>query len=64
LNGALLQAGMVDELIVYLAPHLLGDTARGMFDLGTLSALDQRRALVVRDVRRIGPDLRILARMA
>jgi len=64
LNGALLQAGMVDELIVYLAPHLLGDTARGMFDLGTLSALDQRRALTISDVRRIGSDLRILARMA
>ena len=38
LNGALLRAGVVDELIVYLAPHLLGDTARGMFDLGELTA--------------------------
>jgi diaminohydroxyphosphoribosylaminopyrimidine deaminase / 5-amino-6-(5-phosphoribosylamino)uracil reductase len=64
LNGALLQAGVVDELIVYLAPHLLGDTARGMFDLGTLSALDQQRALTISDVRRVGPDLRIVARMA
>ncbi len=64
LNGALLQAGVVDELIVYLAPHLLGDSARGMFDLGVLTALDQRRELDVREVRRIGPDLRIVARMA
>jgi len=64
LNGALLQAGVVDELIVYLAPHLLGDSARGMFDLGVLTALDQRHELEVREVRRIGPDLRIIARMA
>jgi len=63
LNGALLRAGVVDELIVYLAPHLLGDTARGMFDLGVLTALDQRRELTICDVSRIGPDLRILARL-
>ena len=63
LNGALLRAGVVDELIVYLAPHLLGDTARGMFDLGVLTALDQRCELTICDVSRIGPDLRIVARM-
>jgi diaminohydroxyphosphoribosylaminopyrimidine deaminase/5-amino-6-(5-phosphoribosylamino)uracil reductase len=54
---------VVDELIVYLAPHLLGDTARGMFDLGVLTALDQRCELTICDVSRIGPDLRIVARM-
>ena len=61
LNGALLRAGVVDELIVYLAPHLLGDSARGMFDLGVLTALDQRRELSIHDLCRFGPDLRILA---
>ena len=63
LNGALLRAKIVDELVVYLAPHLLGDTARGMFDLGELSTLDQRVPLTIRDVRRIGGDLRIVARL-
>jgi len=63
LNGALLRAGVVDELVLYLAPHLLGDSARGMFDLGVLTGLDQRRELTIRDVRRVGPDLRILARV-
>jgi len=63
LSGALLRAGVVDELIVYLAPHLLGDTARGMFDLGELTALDQRIELTIRDVRRIDADLRIIARL-
>jgi diaminohydroxyphosphoribosylaminopyrimidine deaminase/5-amino-6-(5-phosphoribosylamino)uracil reductase len=52
----------VDELVVYLAPHLLGDTARGMFDLGELTALDQRVELTIREVRRVGSDLRIVAR--
>jgi diaminohydroxyphosphoribosylaminopyrimidine deaminase/5-amino-6-(5-phosphoribosylamino)uracil reductase len=64
LNGALLQAGVVDELVLYFAPHLLGDSARGMFDLGVLTGLDQRRDLKIRDLRRIGPDLRIIARVS
>ena len=63
LTGALLQAGLVDELIVYLAPHLLGDTARGMFDLRELVSLDQRIDLTVRDIRKVGEDLRIVARV-
>jgi diaminohydroxyphosphoribosylaminopyrimidine deaminase/5-amino-6-(5-phosphoribosylamino)uracil reductase len=64
LNGALLQAGLVDELLLYLAPQLLGDTARGMFDLGVLTKLEERRDLVIHDLRRIGSDLRLIARMA
>jgi diaminohydroxyphosphoribosylaminopyrimidine deaminase / 5-amino-6-(5-phosphoribosylamino)uracil reductase len=64
LNGALLRADVVDELIVYLAPHLLGDSARGMFDLGEFTALDQRIEVTIRDVRRIGSDLRIVGRLA
>jgi diaminohydroxyphosphoribosylaminopyrimidine deaminase/5-amino-6-(5-phosphoribosylamino)uracil reductase len=63
LNGALLRAGLVDELVMYFAPHLLGDLARGMYALGELTALDQRVDLDVRDLTRIGPDLRILARV-
>lgn len=63
LNGALLRAGIVDELLMYLAPHLLGDRARGMFGLGELTGLEQRVDLTIRDIRRIGPDLRILARI-
>jgi diaminohydroxyphosphoribosylaminopyrimidine deaminase/5-amino-6-(5-phosphoribosylamino)uracil reductase len=63
LNGALLKSGVVDELVVYLAPHLLGDSARGMFGLGELTALEQRIQLSIRDLRRIGIDLRIIARL-
>lgn len=63
LNGALLRAAVVDELLLYFAPHLLGDTARGMLDLGELTALDRRVDLTLKDLRRVGPDLRIVARV-
>ncbi len=62
LNGALIEAGLVDEMIFYLAPHLLGDDARGMIKLPELTGLDQRRKLKIQDVRMIGQDIRIIAR--
>lgn len=64
LNGALLRAGVVDELLIYLAPALLGDVARGMFDLGVLTSLEQRVELRISDLCRVGPDLRIIARVS
>ena len=63
LNGALLKAGLVDELVLYLAPQLLGDMARGMARLGELVSLDQRIELEWNDVRQVGKDLRIVARV-
>jgi diaminohydroxyphosphoribosylaminopyrimidine deaminase/5-amino-6-(5-phosphoribosylamino)uracil reductase len=59
--GALLQADLVDELIVYLAPHLLGSGARGLFDLPGLERMQDRIALEIRDVRAVGRDWRITA---
>jgi diaminohydroxyphosphoribosylaminopyrimidine deaminase/5-amino-6-(5-phosphoribosylamino)uracil reductase len=63
LNGALLKARLVDELVLYLAPQLLGDAARGMANLGELTQLDQRLNLVWQEVRHVGDDLRITARI-
>lgn len=63
LNGALLKAGLVDELVLYLAPQLLGDAARGMADLGELTQLQQRVDLQWQDVRQVGGDLRVVARI-
>ena len=63
LNGAFLQAGLVDELVLYVAPQLLGDMARGMARLGELTSLDQRIELEWKDVRHVGRDLRIMARV-
>ena len=63
LHGALLKAGLVDELLVYLAPHLLGDLSRGMFALGEFTSLEQRVDLDLYDVRRMGNDWRFMARV-
>jgi len=63
LNGALFDAGLVDELVLYLAPQMLGDMARGMARLGELTRLDQRINFEWQDVRQVGRDLRIVARV-
>lgn len=59
LAGALLKNRLVDEIVLYLAPTLLGNDAAGMFDLPFIESLDDRVAASVTDVRRIGPDLRV-----
>jgi diaminohydroxyphosphoribosylaminopyrimidine deaminase/5-amino-6-(5-phosphoribosylamino)uracil reductase len=63
LNGSLLQAGVVDELLVYLAPSVIGDSGRGMFHLPEITELSRASALKIRDIERVGADLRILARI-
>ena len=62
LCGALLQAQLVDEIVVYLAPHLMGDSARGLFSLPGLDQMEHRIELTFTDVRSIDTDLRITAR--
>jgi diaminohydroxyphosphoribosylaminopyrimidine deaminase/5-amino-6-(5-phosphoribosylamino)uracil reductase len=66
LNGALLQAGLIDELLLYLSPCLLGDPARGVADFGGgggLARLADRVPLSIHAIERIGEDLRIVARV-
>lgn len=59
LAGAVLGAGVVDELIVYQAPHLMGDAARGLVSLPGLDRMQDRIGLTLLDVRRVGDDLRL-----
>jgi diaminohydroxyphosphoribosylaminopyrimidine deaminase / 5-amino-6-(5-phosphoribosylamino)uracil reductase len=61
LNASLLAAGVADEIIFYLAPSLLGDSARGLFALPELQGLEEKIQLNISDVRHIGPDLRVTA---
>ncbi len=61
LAGAALQAGLVDEWVLYLAPHLMGDAGRGLCHLPGLELMRDRLPLVIRDVRMVGPDLRVTA---
>ena len=64
LNGALLAANLIDELLLYMAPCLIGEPARGMFDLpAPLSALADRAALRVLGIDPVGSDWRIVARI-
>jgi len=63
LNGSLMREGLVDELLVYLAPSLLGESPSGMFNLPRIEDLDARWRLEFQDVARIGPDVRLLARV-
>jgi diaminohydroxyphosphoribosylaminopyrimidine deaminase / 5-amino-6-(5-phosphoribosylamino)uracil reductase len=62
LNGSLVRAGVVDELLVYLAPMLIGD-AQGMVHLPALADLAQAQKLSFREVTQVGTDVRILARL-
>jgi len=61
LCGALMQAGLVDELVIYMAPHLMGNDARGLLNLG-IERMDERVALRIEDIRAVGQDWRIVAR--
>jgi diaminohydroxyphosphoribosylaminopyrimidine deaminase/5-amino-6-(5-phosphoribosylamino)uracil reductase len=61
-TGAFVSAGLVDELVLYVAPTLLGHTARALCELPPLQSLSMRNDLEWHDVRRIGGDLRLTLR--
>ena len=63
LCGALLDAGLVDELVLYLAPCLLGADARGLFDLQPLLQMSGKVPLEIRELRQVGDDWRLNARI-
>ena len=62
LNGALLQAGLVDEWLAYVAPLVMGHQARGLFDLPALADMAGRRGFKLLDAARVGEDLRLRLR--
>jgi diaminohydroxyphosphoribosylaminopyrimidine deaminase/5-amino-6-(5-phosphoribosylamino)uracil reductase len=62
LAGAMLRAGLVNELIVYQAPVLLGDGGRGLFHLPDLKTMADRIRLAPVETRRVGEDLRCVFR--
>ncbi|MBU2640899.1 MAG: bifunctional diaminohydroxyphosphoribosylaminopyrimidine deaminase/5-amino-6-(5-phosphoribosylamino)uracil reductase RibD [Gammaproteobacteria bacterium] len=59
LNGALIKAGLVDEWVAYVAPMVVGDSARGLFDHPSLTMLADAARFRLADVRQIGGDLRL-----
>lgn len=62
LAGSALDAGLVDELVIYMAPHLMGDGARGLFSLPAIRHMRERILLEILDLRAVGDDWRIRAR--
>ncbi len=58
LAGALLAGGWVDEWLIYMAPHVMGHSARGLAVLPGVERMDQRLAMRLESVRRVGEDLR------
>ncbi|PHM40002.1 bifunctional diaminohydroxyphosphoribosylaminopyrimidine deaminase/5-amino-6-uracil reductase [Xenorhabdus mauleonii] len=62
LAGALLSLGLVDELILYIAPKVLGDSARGLFSIPELQKLSDAPEFTLFDVQQIGPDVRLRLR--
>ena len=61
LSRSLIREGLVDELILYIAPKLMGNDGRGLLgDLG-LTSLEQAIDLDIKEVRMVGKDLRIIA---
>lgn len=59
LNGALLAEGLVDEYVIYMAPCILGDQGRGLFNLPGLQQMKDKKQLKLRDTRQIGQDLKL-----
>ena len=62
LNGALLEAGLIDELIIYMAPKIMGDSAKGLFHLPSLRSMSENIELMITDIRAVGSDWRITAK--
>ncbi len=63
LNGALLQQGLVDEWVVYMAPCVMGDAARGLALLPGLEEMNDRIPMSLFDIRMVGHDLRLKYRV-
>jgi diaminohydroxyphosphoribosylaminopyrimidine deaminase/5-amino-6-(5-phosphoribosylamino)uracil reductase len=62
LGGAFVNAGLVDEIIVYMAPKILGSDAKPLFELAGFKSLDHCIELQCQEIRQVGPDVRLLFR--
>lgn len=62
LNGALLSLSLIDELLLYYAPKLMGSKAKGLFDMPAFTQMHQAIGLDIIDLRQIGCDIRLRAK--
>ena len=61
LNGAFLQENLIDELLLYYAPKLMGTDAQGMFAVPAFTQMQQAVQLNILDIRQVGLDIRLRA---
>lgn len=61
LAGSLVEEGLVDELLIYLAPKLMGDKARSLLNMHEIVSMDKLPELEIKDLRQLGKDIRIIA---
>lgn len=59
LSGAFMQAGLIDELIIYQAPHLMGDGGSPLMYLPSIQSMQNRLELKMTELRYVGNDLRL-----
>ncbi len=59
LNGALMEQGLIDECVIYMAPSILGSSGRGLFTMPNISLMADKKQLRLLDVRKVGVDLRL-----
>lgn len=62
LNGALLEAGLMDQCLIYMAPHFMGSQTRPMLQTSGLKNMADRVDMQINEIRQVGPDLRITAK--
>ncbi len=63
LSGSLLTAGLIDELLLYMAPTLMGNAAMGMFELPVFTEMSQAVSLTIQQLDFVGQDIRVRARI-
>jgi diaminohydroxyphosphoribosylaminopyrimidine deaminase / 5-amino-6-(5-phosphoribosylamino)uracil reductase len=64
LAGALLQSKLIDELILYQAPKLMGNSGQDLFAIAPLTNMQQAYSLTWTDIRQVGCDLKLTANLA
>ena len=63
LSGSMLRAGLIDEMVIYMAPTLMGTEARGLFTLPGLDSMHDRIHVEITDMRAVGQDWRMIAKL-
>jgi diaminohydroxyphosphoribosylaminopyrimidine deaminase/5-amino-6-(5-phosphoribosylamino)uracil reductase len=64
LAGSLLQAGLMDELVLYIAPKIMGDAALGLLRLPSIQTMEDCVKVEIKEIRAVGRDWRLVAKIA